>query len=86
MENRGYGAMHIDGKNCPLHDLSIDIEKWNTRSVPPEVTALVAAATALRDQIARWHDGAPPAGPDESKALFEALDGAIAAWEAANDR
>ena len=59
---------------------------WNRRAVPPDVTALVAAATDLRDQIARWHDGAPPAGPDESRALFEALDGAITAWEAANDR
>ena len=59
-------------------------ENERLRATPPEVTALVAAATDLRDQIARWHDGAPPAGPDESKALFEALDEAITAWEAAN--
>ena len=59
------------------------IAAWNRRATPPEMTALVAAATDLRDQIARWHDGAPPAGPDESRALFEALDGALAAWEAA---
>ena len=59
------------------------ISAWNTRATQPDVTALVEAATALRDQIARWHDGAPPAGPDESKALFEALDEALTAWEAA---
>ena len=59
------------------------IAAWNRRATPPEVTALVAAATDLRDQIARWHDGAPPAGPDESKALFEALDVALKNMEAA---
>ena len=56
---------------------------WNQRTVPPEVTALVEASKALRDQIARWHDGAPPAGPDESRTLFDALDGALTALEAA---
>ena len=56
---------------------------WNRRATPPEVTALVDASTALRDHIARWHDGGPPAGPDESKALFEALDDALAKLEAA---
>lgn len=58
---------------------------WNTRATQPEVTALVKASTALRDQIARWHEGGPSAGPEESKALFEALDSALAAWEAANE-
>ena len=58
-------------------------ENERMRETQTEMTALVAAATDLRDQIARWHDGAPPAGPDESRALFEALDGAITAWEAA---
>ena len=73
------------GQNFPTpwNSTKSAIAAWNRRTVPPEVTALVAAATDLRDQIARWHDGAPPAGPDESRALFEALDGAITAWEAA---
>lgn len=61
-------------------------EPWNRRATTPEVTALVAASTALRDHIARWHDGGPPAGPDESRALFEALDDALTEWEAANAR
>lgn len=43
-------------------------------------------AEALRDQIARWNDGGPAAGQDESKALFEALDSALATWEKANDQ
>lgn len=59
------------------------LEAWNTRATTPEVKALVEASTALRDQIARWHEGGPAAGPDESRALFEALDDAIAKWEAA---
>ena len=62
------------------------IGQWNTRATPPEVAALVEASTALRDHIARWHDGGPPAGPDESRALFEALDDALTAWGAANAR
>ena len=53
------------------------------RATPPEVAALVEASTALRDHIARWHDGGPVAGPEESRALFEALDDALAKWEAA---
>lgn len=60
------------------------IAAWNTRATPPEVTALVKASTALRDHIARWHDGGPVAGPEESRALFEALDDALSKWETAN--
>ena len=41
------------------------------------IAALITAATALRDQIEAWHNGGPPATPDESKALFEALDKAL---------
>jgi len=32
MEDRGYGAIHVDGKGCPLGDLAIDPAKWNQRS------------------------------------------------------
>lgn len=60
------------------------IAAWNCRSASPEVTAIIDAATALRDQIAIWNDGGPAAGPDESKSLFDALNSALAAWEKAN--
>ncbi len=60
-------------------------EVWNSRTTTPEVTALVSASTALRDQIASWRDGGPVTGPDESRALFEALDDALKNMEAANE-
>ena len=41
------------------------------------VADLIAASTALRDQIEQWHNGGPAAGPEQSRALFEALDGAL---------
>jgi hypothetical protein len=42
---------------------------------------LAAAAKPLRNQIAVWLDGAPPATPDESRALFTALDAALQPFE-----
>ena len=77
---------HCKDHTCPGWTVSrTNAAYWNLRATPPEVTALVKASTALRDQIARWHEGGPPAGPEESKALFEALDRALAAYEAANE-
>lgn len=32
MEDRGYGAMHVEGGKCPLQDLAIDPVKWNNRA------------------------------------------------------
>lgn len=45
------------------------------------VANLIAASTAMRDQIEQWHNGGPAAGPEESRALFKALDVALRAME-----
>jgi hypothetical protein len=59
MENRGYGAIHIGGLMCPLHDLAFDTAKWNTRAPVtvqdaarvPEIAALIEKSEALRADV-----------------------------------
>ncbi|QRZ14693.1 hypothetical protein JWJ88_17160 [Paracoccus methylovorus] len=38
MEDRGYGAVHLDPQKCPIGDLAVDIARWNTRALSPAAT------------------------------------------------
>ncbi|ABL71802.1 Lar family restriction alleviation protein [Paracoccus denitrificans] len=32
MEDRGYGAVHLDPQKCPIGDLAVDVDRWNRRA------------------------------------------------------
>lgn len=42
MEDRGYGAVHIDGNGCAINGLAIDPEKWNRRAPSPSPKTVVS--------------------------------------------
>jgi hypothetical protein len=52
MEDRGYGAVHINGKGCGIGDLAVDPIKWNRRDFSP--------ATIIAGVLAGISSTAPP--------------------------
>lgn len=60
MEDRGYGAVHMNGKGCPIGDLAIDVKKWNRRAIvgtrlPPLPEALYEHYPAMSAQSHEEH-------------------------------
>lgn len=57
MENRGYGAIHVDGKGCPIGDLGIDPAAWNRRAPVSagKVRALVWDDYSASDAWGGWY-------------------------------
>lgn len=57
MEDRGYGAVHLDPQKCPIGDLAVAVDRWNTRP-PPKEASMIAA------EMPKWIWLIPDAGND----------------------
>ena len=49
----------------------------------PDVAALVAATRRQVENVERWLETGTPAGPDESKTIYDAMTSALAPFTAA---
>lgn len=85
MEDRGYGAIHIEGKDCPIGAQAIDVDRWNRRAVSPasdkmldrfEDAAFAQKANLPRGRVERA--AAIKSRDDEYKSAREALRAALA--------
>lgn len=81
MEDRGYGAVHIDGESCPIGYLAVEVGKWNRRAlqaVGPEPAVAVKPLVAQIDALLALENPVP-AIPHLARSLLASARSALVA-------